>query len=266
MKKRISKRMKTGLLCGALAGVMSIGGIMAYFTDGDTATNTMTVGKISIDLLEPNWREVENITPGQDIRKDPQVTNDGINDAYVFLKVDVPYANVTIVNEDGTKNDKSDTELFSYKVNDGWVEVGTGVKDEENQVVTHLYAYGTDESMTPLATEAFTPTLFDYVRFANVIEGEGLEETTQDIVINAYGIQTLNINDAKDEIDGNNADGKVKPADVWEVLNNQTPVTDDKNDNATEDGENDTADNEMENESATNNAADDSSDKNEGAE
>ena len=225
MKKGISKKMKTGLLCGALAGVMTIGGIMAYFTDGDTATNTTTVGKISIDLQEPNWEPEEDITPGQDIRKDPLVKNDGVNDAYMFLEVKVPYANVTIANEDGTKGAKADTELFSYKVNDGWVEVGTAAKDEENHVITHLYAYGTADNMTAVAADASTGTLFDYVRFANVIEGEGLEETTQDIVINAYAIQTLNVNDAKTEIDGNNADGKVKPADVWEVLHNQAPST-----------------------------------------
>ena len=32
--------------------------------------------------------------------------------------------------------------------------------------------------------------------------------------------------DAKDEIDGNNADGKVTPAEVWAVLSNQAPSTD----------------------------------------
>ena len=95
MKKEISKKVKTGLLCGALVGVMGIGGILAYFTDGDTATNTMTVGQISIDLQEPNWEPKDDITPGQDIRKDPLIKNDGENDAYVFLEVSVPYANIT---------------------------------------------------------------------------------------------------------------------------------------------------------------------------
>ena len=52
MKKNKTKTM--GLMA-LLIGTMSIGGIMAYFTDGDTATNTFTVGKISIDLQEPEW-------------------------------------------------------------------------------------------------------------------------------------------------------------------------------------------------------------------
>ena len=224
MKQTTSKKVRTGLLCGALVGVLSIAGIMAYFTDGDTATNTMTVGRISIDLQEPNWEPEEDITPGQDIEKDPQVKNDGENDAYIFLKVSVPYANVTVANENGTKGAKADTELFSYDVNEGWVEVGAAVKNEDEGTMEHLYAYGSADAMTTVAKNETTPALFNYVRFANVIEGEGLEGTTQDIVIDAYGIQTLNVNDGTD-INGDNADGKVAPTDVWAVLNNQLPST-----------------------------------------
>ena len=47
------KRMKTMIAATAMIGVLAIGGISAYFTDGDTATNTFTVGKVSIDLQEP---------------------------------------------------------------------------------------------------------------------------------------------------------------------------------------------------------------------
>ena len=41
------KRMKTMIAATAMIGVLAIGGISAYFTDGDTATNTFTVGRIS---------------------------------------------------------------------------------------------------------------------------------------------------------------------------------------------------------------------------
>lgn len=75
------KRMKTMIAATAMIGVLAIGGISAYFTDGDTATNTFTVGKVSIDLQEPNWNPPKDITPNQEIKKDPQIKNDGINDA-----------------------------------------------------------------------------------------------------------------------------------------------------------------------------------------
>lgn len=112
------KRMKTMIAATAMIGVLAIGGISAYFTDGDTATNTFTVGKVSIDLQEPNWNPPKDITPNQEIKKDPQIKNDGINDAYMFMKVTVPYDNITVVAGDGTKAAaKADTELFSYDVN-----------------------------------------------------------------------------------------------------------------------------------------------------
>lgn len=225
MKK---KTLKTAVACASLAGLLAIGGISAYFTDGDTATNTFTVGKVQIDLQEPHWDPdlAKDITPLQELKKDPQIKNDGINDAYVFLQVVVPYANVTVAQQDGTKAPaKADTELFSYDVKDGWVEIGDGQKDPEAKTVTHLYAYGTNTEMTALAKDAVTGSLFDWVRFANVVEDEGLEATTQNIKVNAYAIQTDNINDGKDDLDGVNNDGKVAPADVWAVLSTQNPAT-----------------------------------------
>lgn len=225
-EENMKKSTRNKALVLALAGVMTIGGIAAYFTDGDTQTNTFTVGKISLDLQEPNWNPPEDITPEQEIPKDPQIKNDGINDEYVFLEVVVPYANVTIASDDGTKApEKKDTELFSYDVKDGWVEVGTAKKDTANKTVTHLYAYGTNDAMTVLGKNVTTGSLFDWVKFANVVEDEALEQTTQNIVVNAYGIQTKNIDDGKVSLDGMNDDGKVAPADVWAVLSKQAPST-----------------------------------------
>lgn len=188
---------------------------MAYFTDGDTATNTFTVGKISLDLQEPNWEPPTDITPNQEIEKDPQVKNDGTNDEFVFVEVVVPYANVVTANEDGTKNAAADTELFSYDVNEGWTEMGIGTKDEEDKTVTHRYVYGTAEACTALGKNATTPALFDSVTFANVVEDQNLEDSMQNIIINAYGIQTTDLNG-----------DKTAPDDVWAVLNNQLPTTD----------------------------------------
>lgn len=234
MKK---SRMRTLALTAILAGTVSIGGIMAYFTDGDTATNTFTVGKISLDLQEPSWVPPTNITPGQEIAKDPQIKNDGNNEEFVFLKVTVPYANVVTANEDGTRGRIADTELFSYDVKDGWTEIDSKrVIDSSSKTVTHLYAYTgeTADSMKALAVNSSTPSLFDWVRFANIVEDQNLETTTQNIVIEAYGIQTQNIKDEKGNLDGDNDDGKTLPLDVWKVIENQnpslqSPVTEDIN-------------------------------------
>ena len=218
--------MRTLALTAILAGTVSIGGIMAYFTDGDTATNTFTVGKISLDLQEPSWVPPTNITPGQEIAKDPQIKNDGNNEEFVFLKVTFPYANVITANENGTKNRIADTELFSYDVNEEWTELSAQREiDSSSKIVTHLYAYtgNTSDSMKPLAVNSSTPALFEWVRFANIVEDQNLETTTQNIVIEAYGIQTQNIKDEKGNLDGDNNDGKTLPLDVWKVIENQNP-------------------------------------------
>ena len=204
---------KAAVLAFAMIAVMMIGGISAYFTDGDTATNTFTVGKISLDLQEPNWDEdkAKDITPNQTIKKDPQILNDGINDEFVFLEVIVPYENVIVANEDGTRKPAADTELYYYTVNNGWAEIAT-IKDAATKTVTHLYVYGTADKCTALKKDVTTPTLFDTVTFVNLVEDQGLEEATLDIVINAYGIQTTNVNG-----------GTVDPDMIWDVIENQGP-------------------------------------------
>ncbi len=214
MSKRNLKTMKCVTVIMALVGCLTIGGISAYFTDADTATNKFTVGKISLDLVEPDWNgPEEDVTPLQEIKKNPQIKNDGNNEEYVFLTVTVPYANVVTAQLDGTINEATDTELFSYKTNTGWVHM-TSNKNTANKTVTHLYAYAVENQMTALAKNDVTSALFDKVIVANVVEDQNLELSSQQIVINAYGIQTNNIN------------GGVKSPDaVWTVIANQNPST-----------------------------------------
>lgn len=216
--KENSKKTKLSLLALALALCLGIAGISAYFTDADTVTNTFTIGTISLALEEPNWNpdNAKNITPNEEIAKDPQVTNDGENDEYVYLTVSVPYANIVTANTDGTRNAAANTELFTYTVNNGWVEIKTE-KDDTAGTVTHLLAYatkGADGSvkMDTLAKNAKTPAVFDKVTFVNAVEAQGLEATTKDIVVKAYGIQADNITTA----DTNN-----NALDIWEIISKQ---------------------------------------------
>lgn len=216
------KLAKATAVC-ALAGVMLIGGAMAYFTDTDTATNEFTVGKVSIDLTEPGWTPPENITPNQEIEKDPQITNDGKNSAYVFLQVKVPKKSVITANEDGTKipaDPARPNELFTYQVKEGWTEIGTAAEETigSQKYNVHTYVWGTAEACKAVDKGVTTGSLFDSIKFINVIEGEGLEETQLDVIVDAYGIQTTDING-----------DKTKPVDVWAVLQKQTPTVDSVN-------------------------------------
>ena len=210
----MNRKTRIMALSAALAGVMTAGGMAAYFTDADTQTNTFTVGKISLDLQEPGWDAANavNVTPNQVISKDPQIKNDGINTEFVFMEVTVPYANVETAADNGVRIPAADTELFYYTVNSGWTEIGME-KDTESMTVTHRYVYGTETSCTELAAGTVTPSLFDTVTVANVIEDQNLEETTQNILVHAYGIQSEHIG----------ADDKTAPDEVWSVIANQAP-------------------------------------------
>lgn len=227
----IRKNRKSLVIVSALAAVMLIGGISAYFTSMDSAENTWTVGNIEIDLQEPgydqfNAEETNEMTPNEVIHKDPQIYNTGSNDAYVFLKVSVPKANVATADQNGAKREASLQELFDYTINSGWVKVAEDTSAPDKN--TYVFAYGNETACTALAKGETTPVLFKnaetadpeesgkvgMITFKNVIEGQGLENVILKLPVQAYGIQTTDLT----------AMDVTSPAEVWEVLNNQNSI------------------------------------------
>lgn len=199
---------KNIVICIAVVLMLIIGSALAYFTDADSETNSFTVGNISLDLTEPGWNpeKGKNITPSHTIVKDPQITNDGANDAFVFMSVEVPMATVKTANADGTANAAALKELFSYDVNDSWAMVK---KTTETSSVTYVYAYvGADGNMKALKPGSTTQPAFDSVTFVNAIEGQ-LDNKTLTIDVSSMGIQANDLNTAT-------------PAGVYEILTNQT--------------------------------------------
>lgn len=190
--KKSKKQMAIAAAACAMIGVMAIGGTMAYLTDSETATNTFTIGKVQIDLEEPNYPgnddpAVQNIVPNQVIKKDPQVENTGVNDAIVYLKVEVPKANVITAQANGTREEAAVKELFDLKNLDttNWVLVDSTTDD--NAKATYVYAY-----KKALAKDTKTEALFDSVQLKNVIEGQ-IDEATENLKVSAYAIQSTNI-------------------------------------------------------------------------
>lgn len=188
----------------AMVGAMAIGGTMAYLTDNEGATNTFTVGKVQVDLEEPGWdpEEGKDIVPNEEVAKNPQVENTGVNDALIFVTVDVPVKNVTLVAADGTKGTKEPTELFWFKqtadaqnsfadnFNSNWVRL----TDKETEGTTdgsttkYVFAYN-----AKVAKGATTSPLFDKVQLKNIIENEVTPGEAQNIVVKTYAIQADNI-------------------------------------------------------------------------
>lgn len=191
------KNKKAAIAAMSLCAVMAVGGAMAYFTDADTAKNKIEIGNVHIDLDEPSWDSTpdtdsdgipdtaDEIVPGQTIPKDPRITNTGKNDAYVYLTVSVPKANVVTANTDGTLANNGNavsTQLYSYAVNSGWKLL----KSDTSATDKNTYVYGYTNA---IKSGEITSTLFDSVTFINAIEGQGLEDNIYDIDIDASAIQ-----------------------------------------------------------------------------
>ncbi len=168
-----------------LALVLLIGGMLAYFTDTDNATNVFTLGEIDITLVEDNWdaTEGQGVVPGQTIDKDPVVRNDGESPAFVFAEVTVPvYA---------TTGTTLDADLFTYTVNSDWTLISTSSIDTTAKTRTYVYAYGSSSEMTSLAKDASTPAVFDEVTVPTTLTQEqaATASNTPNIVVFVKGIQ-----------------------------------------------------------------------------
>ena len=72
-----------------LALTMSLGSTLAYLTDMDSQTNTFTMGKVDIDLVE-DFNQNANLWPGQRTNKDAEIKNEGATSAWVWMTVVVP--------------------------------------------------------------------------------------------------------------------------------------------------------------------------------
>ena len=109
----------------------------------DAVCNWRRLGNVTIELLEEEYDKVpeeerHNITPDKVFTKDPIVRNVGTNDAFVFLEVSVPKANVRTASADGTAQPAAVQELFSYGISEGWTKVTEETSASDKN--TYVYA------------------------------------------------------------------------------------------------------------------------------
>ena len=190
------KKLITTLGALSLAATITIGGTVAYLTDQDAADNKFTVGKVEVELEEPSWEEEEHqdLQAGESVEKDPHITNTGVNDAYVYLEVQVPMETVITAAEDGTRENGGvavNQELFTFTANKNWTQIS---KTESNGYMVYVYYYD-----KILASGESTNTLFDTMTFANVIEGQ-IDSREYIVPVEAFAIQTANTGDGSGNI------------------------------------------------------------------
>lgn len=179
----MKNNMKKVLLLTGVLGLATIGGVSAYLTDYDNVSNQFTVGKVEVELQEDNWEpeDQKKIEPGKVISKDPKIKNTGINDAFAYLEVSIPMADVVAAADNGSRLEKRVQELFSFESKNSWTKLNSQ-KIGDDQV--YVYAY--NKILKPQET---TETLFDTVKFLNIIEGQ-LDGQELEIPVRAYAIQT----------------------------------------------------------------------------
>lgn len=181
------------VLCSVAAGVLLVGSSVAYLTDYDSAKNEFTVGKVDIDLKEPDWvpEDHTKIEPGDDIKKNPQIKNNGVNDAFVYLQVSIPKDTVITSDAQGNRLASANQQLFTFESNTGWTRIS--LEESENSAI---YTYSYDQILKPGET---TSALFDKVHFINLIEGQ-LDEQSLSIPVRAYAIQSAHTADTEKSV------------------------------------------------------------------
>lgn len=207
---------KSIVIAIVLALVLLIGGMLAYFTDTDTATNVFTLGdNVEISLTETGWsnggsgtnytlNEANGIHPGANVAKNPTINNESLTtEAYVFAEVIVPcYASTgtTVDTPLFALNDSTGTALgttVGSAGNTGWTLISVSSVDTTNKTIKYVYAWGTSSGMTALAAstaqaKTSTAPVFSSVTLAPTLTAaqKATASATPNIVVNAYGIQT----------------------------------------------------------------------------
>ena len=169
-----------------LVCAMSIGGMLAYFTDTDEAENIFTVGKVDITLTEPKWDADEaSLIPTRVIPKDPTITvADDSQTAYTFMKVELSEDFATL--------------LANYAKTKGWGLADAGKLIDAwftSEVQPKIMAMNLEKGYVILGVlspkePGESVTYFDEVKVpADVVESMYPADGEYSINITAYAIQ-----------------------------------------------------------------------------
>lgn len=196
------KNKKLGTLVASLALVaaLGIGATLAYFTDNDTAYNTITMGKVDIDLDEPEFDpdgdgdgEIDDVKPGQEIVKDPTITVKA-NSEDAYLRAKISYVGLT--------DEQAEQLEANISFQNGWVKSSDGY---------YYYQFVVGKSNVDQKI-----AFFDKVTIPTSWGNEMAEKTFR-IDVQAEAIQADNFTPTKD---GNNINGWVdtdgEPIDMTE--------------------------------------------------
>lgn len=195
------------LLIVATAGGTSVAASAATGRE-TTVTNTARLAEpLHVRLEEPAWSDgadedengipdiAQTAIPGQAIPKDPRVTNESTMDAWMFMTVSIPMADVRM--SLGTSaSEQARRELFSFEANRADWDLLDRTEDEGDAML-YTFAY-------PLVAHPYhtTPPLFEEIVMGDIVDGDLADMRAQNVIVTAFGIQ---------------AKGFDNPASAWEA-------------------------------------------------
>ena len=183
----LKKKILAAGLAVCMAAIMVTGMTLAYFTDSAEKENTFTVGKVDIELTEPNWdADLNNkdLIPGKTIPKDPTITVASDSEtAYTFMKVQLSQDFMDLMSAYATAENITDSAVLIDK----WFESEVGPKvmymdvDEGYAILGVLSPKAAGESVT----------YFDAVKVPTGVTQKMITDAGNDytITVTAYAIQ-----------------------------------------------------------------------------
>ena len=179
MNKRKVKTIFIAAAASVFVAALSFNTTVSYLTDHEAAYNAISVGNVSVQIDEGEYSDPSDpIQAGTTLPKAPKLINNGKNDEYVFIRVAIPKANVTLLydkdvtteggnpvtHKEGTKvGDKGSYELFRT--------IANGVKKTENENEVNI-ATGTPVTESTNKTPGFSPAIdINYNKHASGQEG-----------------------------------------------------------------------------------------------
>ncbi len=231
-KNKIFNRVVAGTL---IVGLLTAIGIGAYLTDTDVKQDVYTVGNVQAEIVSNGDMEVGNVgalLPGTVHRYERAAMNTGINDAYVFMSITIPYEMIGVADSDGTQLGEKTMQIFIPGSADGYVSSEWKLVDsgfigeyeiEENEqlngeheqystvvgnTITYVYGYigdNADGSLKALASGETTANLVETMELTNLYRADNING---EVSTKLYAIQSANVNGGLTDVNG-----------VWAVIN-----------------------------------------------
>ncbi len=230
--KKTNKTMKRVVAGCLLVGILASVGIGAYLTDTDVKQDVYTVGNVQAEIVSSGDMEVANVgalLPGTVHTYERAATNTGINDAYVFMSITIPYEMVGVADDSGAQLGEKVMQLFiPGTINSEWKLVDDGFIGEYEieangqlcgehdthsvalgNTITYVYGYigdNADGSLKALASGETTSNLIETMKLTNLYNASKIDG---EVSTKLYAIQDTYVNGGLTDVNG-----------VWAVINN----------------------------------------------